>query len=57
MLNTSFDWNGAREPYTLATEIDVRHDHGRLFMKLRTNRAQIVADVRSVWSPGDVKEA
>ena len=24
MLNTSFDWNGAREPYILATENDVQ---------------------------------
>mgnify|MGYP000018293014 CR=1 FL=1 len=47
MLNTSFDWNGAREPYILATENDVLNGLGMLFMKLLTNRAQIFADVRT----------
>ena len=36
MLNTSFDWNGAREPYILATENDVLNGLGMLFMKLLT---------------------
>ncbi len=57
MLNTSFDWNGAREPYILATENDVLNGIGMLFMKLLTNRAQIFADVRTYWSPEAVKEA
>ena len=57
MLNTSFDWNGAREPYILATENDVLNGLGMLFMKLLTNRAQIFADVRTYWSPKAVKEA
>ncbi len=50
MLNSSFDWNGAREPYILATENDVLNGLGMLFMKLLTNRAQIFADVRTYWS-------
>ena len=50
MLNTSFDWNGAREPYILATENDVLNGLGMLFMKLLTNRAQMFADVRTYWS-------
>ena len=57
MLNTSFDWNGAREPYVLATENDVLNGLGMLFMKLLTNRAQIFADVRTYWSPEAVKKA
>ena len=57
MLNTSFDWNGAREPYILATENDVLNGIGMLFMKLLTNRAQIFADVRTYWSPEAVKRA
>ncbi len=57
MLNTSFDWNGAREPYILATENDVLNGLGMLFMKLLTNRAQIFADVRTYWSPEAVKKA
>ena len=55
MLNTSFDWNGAREPYILATENDVLNGLGMLFMKLLTNRAQIFADVRTYWSGEAVK--
>ena len=57
MLNTSFDWNGAREPYILATENDVLNGVGMLFMKLLTNRAQMFADVRTYWSPEAVKKA
>ncbi len=55
LLNTSFDWNGAREPYILATENDVLNGLGMLFMKLLTNRAQIFADVRTYWSGDAVK--
>ncbi len=55
MLNTSFDWNGAREPYILATENDVLNGLGMLFMKLLTNRAQMFADVRTYWSLDAVK--
>ena len=57
MLNTSFDWEGAREPYVLATENDVLNGLGMLFMKLLTNRAQMFADVRTYWSPEAVKRA
>ena len=57
MLNTSFDWNGAREPYILATENDVLNGLGMLFMKLLTNRAQMFADVRTYWSPEAIKRA
>ncbi len=55
MLNTSFDWNGAREPYILATENDVLNGLGMLFMKLLTHRAQIFADVRTCWSAASVE--
>lgn len=57
LLNTSFDWDGAREPYILATENDVLNGIGMLFMKLLTNRAQIFADVRTYWSPEAIKRA
>ena len=57
MLNTSFDWNGAREPYILATENDTLNGLGMLFMKLLTNRPQMFADVRTYWSPEAVKKA
>ena len=55
ILNSSFDWNGAREPYVLATENDVLNGLGMLFMKLLTNKAQIFADVRTYWSEDAVK--
>ena len=57
LLNTSFDWNGAREPYILATENDTLNGLGMLLMKLLTNRAQMFADVRTYWSPEAVKRA
>ena len=55
MCNTSFDWNGAREPYILATENDTLNGLSMLFMKLLTNRAQMFADVRTFWSADAVK--
>ena len=55
LLNTSFDWNGVREPYILSTENDVLNGIGMLFGKLLTNTPQIFADVRTYWSPEAVK--
>lgn len=57
MLNSSFDWEGAREPYILATENDTLNGTCMLFGKLLTNRPQIFADVRTYWSPEAVKKA
>ena len=50
ILNSSFDWNGAREPYILGTENDTLNATSMLFMKLLTGRAQMFADVRTYWS-------
>ena len=55
ILNSSFDWNGAREPYILATENDTLNAASMLFMKLLTGRAQMFADVRTYWSGESVK--
>ncbi len=55
LLSSTFDHNGAREPYTLATENDVLNGYGMLFMRLLTHRAQIFADVRTYWSPEATK--
>jgi L-fucose isomerase len=57
LLNTSFDWNGPREPYILATENDTLNGATMLFNKLLTNTAQIFADVRTYWSEEAVKKA
>ena len=54
-LSSTFDYEGAREPYTLATENDVLNGISMLFMRLLTHRAQIFADVRTYWS-GDAVE-
>ncbi|MBQ9504013.1 MAG: L-fucose isomerase [Lachnospiraceae bacterium] len=55
LLNTSFDWNGPRTPYILATENDTLNGLGMLFMNLLTNRPQMFADVRTYWSGAAVK--
>lgn len=57
LLNSSFDWNGARETYVLATENDTLNGVSMLFGKLLTNRAQMFSDVRTYWSPEAVKKA
>ncbi len=55
LLSSTFDFEGAREPYTLATENDVLNGLCMLFMRLLTHRAQIFADVRTFWSPEATK--
>ncbi|WP_339299668.1 L-fucose isomerase [Paenibacillus sp. FSL K6-2441] len=55
ILNSSFDWNGTRAPYIVATENDSLNGVGMLFGYLLTNTAQIFADVRTYWSPASVE--
>ncbi len=55
MLTTSFDWNGIREPYIMATENDFLNGTSMLFGKLLSNRAQIFSDVRTYWSPNAIE--
>ena len=55
MLNTSFDWNGRREPYVVATENDTCNGLTMLLEHLLTNRSAIFSDVRTYWSPEAVK--
>ncbi len=55
ILNTSFDWNGIRQPYIMATENDSLNGATMLFGHLLTNTAQIFSDVRTYWSPEAVK--
>lgn len=50
ILNTSFDWDGMRQPYIIATENDSLNATTMLFGNLLTGRAQIFADVRTFWS-------
>ena len=55
ILNSSFDWNGIRQPYLVATENDSLNGASMLFGHLLTNTASIFADVRTYWSPDAVK--
>ena len=55
ILTSSFDWNGIREPFTVATENDAMNALSMLFGNLLTGTAQIFADVRTYWSPDAVK--
>ncbi len=51
ILNSSFDWNGIRQPFIVATENDSLNGMAMLFGHLLTGTAQIFADVRTFWSP------
>lgn len=55
LINTTFDWNGPRQPLTFATENDALNGVSMLFNHLLTNRAQMFSDVRTYWSPQAVK--
>jgi L-fucose isomerase len=55
ILNSSFDWNGIRAPYLVATENDSLNGVVMLFGHLLTGTAQIFADVRTYWSPSAVR--
>ncbi len=55
ILNSSFDWNGAREPFVLATENDTMNGMSMLFTKLLTGKSSVFADVRTYWSPEAIK--
>ena len=55
LLNSSFDWEGAREPYIFATENDTLNGVSMLLNKLLSGRAQMFSDVRTYWSKDAVK--
>ncbi|RKL66262.1 L-fucose isomerase [Salipaludibacillus neizhouensis] len=55
ILTSSFDWNGRRSPYMLATENDSLNGVSMAFGYLLTNTAQLFADVRTYWSPDAVE--
>ncbi len=55
ILNSSFDWNGTRQPYLVATENDALNGVAMLFGHLLSNTAQMFSDVRTYWSPAAIK--
>jgi L-fucose isomerase len=55
LLCSSFDWNGIRPPYLVATENDAMNGVPMLFGYLLTNTAQMFSDIRTYWSPEAIK--
>ncbi len=55
ILNSSFDWNGIREPFIVATENDTLNATCMLLGHLLTGRAQVFGDIRTYWSPEAVQ--
>ncbi len=55
ILCSSFDWNGIRPPYLVATENDAMNGVPMLFGYLLTNKAQMFSDIRTYWSPDAIK--
>jgi L-fucose/D-arabinose isomerase len=55
ILCSSFDWNGIRPPYLVATENDAMNGVPMLFGYLLTNTAQMFSDIRTYWSPDSVE--
>lgn len=55
IINSSFDWNGVREAFIMATENDSLNGVSMMFGHLLTNTSQLFSDVRTYWSPEAVK--
>ena len=55
ILNSTYDWNGVRPPYIVATENDSLNGVTMLLAYYLTGKAQIFADVRTYWSPESVE--
>lgn len=55
LMCSTFDWNGIRRAYVLATENDSCNAVAMLFGNLLTGCGQMFSDVRTYWSPEAVK--
>jgi L-fucose isomerase len=55
IINTTFDWNGARQPIPFATENDTMNGAAMLLGSLVSNKATLFSDVRTYWSPEAVE--
>jgi len=55
ILTSSFDWNGIRQPFMVATENDAMNGASMLLGHLLTGTAQLFADVRTYWSSETVE--
>jgi len=57
LLCSSFDWNGYRAPFIVATENDSKNAIGMLVAGLLTGLPQLFADIRTNWTPESIKKA
>ncbi len=57
ILNSSFDWNGFRAPYIVATENDCKNGIGMLVANLLSGMPQLFADIRTNWTAESIKKA
>jgi len=57
ILTSSFDWNGYRAPFIVATENDSKNAIGMLVALLLTGMPQLFADIRTNWTPASIREA
>ncbi len=57
ILNTSFDWDGFRTPYIVATENDAKNGMGMLVAHLVSGLPQLFADIRTNWTAASIKKA
>ncbi len=55
ILCSSFDWNGIRPPYLVATENDSLNGVPMLLGYLLTNTTQMFSDIRTYWSPDAIE--
>jgi L-fucose isomerase len=57
ILNSSFDWNGFRAPYIVATENDCKNGIGMLVANLLSGMPQLFADIRTNWTAESIRKA
>lgn len=57
LLSSSFDWDGFRQAYIVATENDSKNGIAMLVAHLLTGVPQLFADIRTNWTPESVKAA
>ncbi|MDP2982358.1 MAG: L-fucose isomerase [Candidatus Latescibacter sp.] len=57
ILNSSFDWNGYRPPFIVATENDSKNGIGMLAASLLSGLPQLFADIRTNWTPESIRES
>ena len=55
IMNSSFDWNGKKQPLVFATENDNLNGLAMLFGNLLTGKAAGFSDIRCYWSPEAIR--